>query len=268
MSGQTSHGQGARSSYRERNSTADRALDILGMFSDQVSVISAADVAAHLGVARSTGYRYVQSLVTNRYLEEAPAGGFQLGLRVLELARLARRTHGLSEIAAPVLSELAASVHETVLLTRRVGEVVVCLDRAESDVHPVRISYERGATLPVNAGASALVLLAWADPREVQTVLHSARLQKFTPTTITDVNALTVRLEQIRSDGYSVTRSELDDDVLGIAAPIRDGRDRVIAAISVAAVASRVTSQLEARILEAVRDAARRITEQAAVADG
>jgi DNA-binding IclR family transcriptional regulator len=267
MSGQTSQDQGVRS-YRERNSTADRALDILGMFSDEVAVVSAAEVAARLGVARSTGYRYLQSLVANRYLEEAPSGGFRLGLRVLELARLARRTHGLSEIAAPVLTELAASVDETVLLTRRVGDVVVCLDRAESDVHRVRISYERGATLPVNAGASALVLLAWGDPSEVRSVLLGTRLQKFTPATLTDVEELTARLDRIRHDGYSITRSELDHDVLGIAAPIRDGRDRVVAAVSVAAVASRVSVQLEAAILDAVRDAARRITEKVAVAEG
>ncbi len=267
MSGQELADQKVRS-YRERNSTADRALDILGMFSDEVTAVSAAEVAARLDVARSTGYRYLQSLVANRYLEEAPSGGFRLGLRVLELARLARRTHGLSQIAAPILAGLAASVHETVLLTRRVGDIVVCLDRAESDVHRVRISYERGATLPVNAGASALILLAWSDPAEVRSVLLGARLQKFTPATLTDVDELTARLEQIRRDGYSVTRSELDHDVLGIAAPVRDGRDRVVAAVSVAAVASRVSVQLEARILDAVRDAARRITEQVAVAEG
>ncbi len=267
MSGHVTQ-EGAARSYRERNSTADRALDILGMFSDDVAVVSAAAVAARLGVARSTGYRYLQSLVANRYLEEAPGGGFRLGLRVLELARLARRTHGLSEIAAPVLAELAATVHETVLLTRRVGDVVICLDRAESEVHRVRISYERGATLPVNAGASALVLLAWSDPGEARSVLLGTPLQKFTAATLTDVDALMDRLEQIRHDGYSITRSELDHDVLGLAAPVLDGKDRVIAAVSVAAVASRVSKQLEGEILNMVRAAARRITERTVVAEG
>ena len=252
----------AKRSYRERNSTADRALDILGMFSDEVPVVSAVEVAAHLGVVRSTGYRYLQSLVANRYLEEAPTGGFRLGLRVLELARLARRTYGLSEIAAPVLSDLASAVHETVLLTRRVGDVVVCLERAESEVHRVRISYERGATLPVNAGAAALALLAWSDPDEARSVLQHAALRRFTPATLTDVDSLMGRLEQIRSDGYSITRSELDHDVLGIAAPIRDGDGRVVAAASIAAVASRVSVQLEREFLGAVRSAADRITDR------
>lgn len=262
-------GQELRSSgYRERNSTADRALEILGMFDDDTPVVSGAQVAAQLGVARSTGYRYIQTLVANRYLEEAAGGGFRLGLRLLELARLARRTYGLSEIAVPVLTELAAAVDETALLTRRVGDLVVCLERAESQVHRVRISYERGSTLPVNAGASALVLLAWTEPAEARKLLEGSRLQRFTAATLTDVDDLMARLEQIRNDGYSITRSELDHDVLGIAAPIRDGAGRVVAAISVAAVASRISQQRETEIRTQVCRTADTISDRLAAADG
>jgi len=264
MSGQASPTTG----YRERNSTADRALDILGMFSDDLPVVTAAQVAARLGVARSTGYRYIQTLIANRYLEEAPGGGFRLGLRLLELARLARRTYGLSEIAVPELTALAEAVDETVLLTRRVGDLVVCLDRAESQAHRVRISYERGSTLPLNAGASALVLLAWTDPAEARALLERSRLHRFTASTLTDVDALMARLEQIRADGYSVTRSELDHDVLGVAAPVRDGEGVVVAAVSVAAVASRVSRQDEDQILVQVRRAADTVSERLAAVDG
>ncbi|MEW2502728.1 IclR family transcriptional regulator [Amycolatopsis sp. CA-161197] len=264
MSGQQSRSNG----YRERNSTADRALEILGMFGDDTPVITGTQVAAQLGVARSTGYRYIQTLVANRYLEEAPGGGFRLGLRLLELARLARRTYGLSEIAMPVLTGLAESVNETVLLTRRVGDLVVCLDRAESQTHRVRISYERGSTLPVNAGASALVLLAWTDPAEARALLEGSRLQRFTAATLTEVDDLMARLEQIRADGYSITRSELDHDVLGVAAPIRDGEQRVVAAVSVAAVASRVSRQGEDEIRTEVCRAAQTISNRLSAADG
>jgi DNA-binding IclR family transcriptional regulator len=261
-------GQDAASSYRDRNSTADRALHIITMFSDEHPVVSGTEVAARLGVARSTAYRYLQSLVTERFLEEAPGGGFRLGLRIVELAGVARRTYGLSEIAAPVMAELAESVHETVLLTRRSGDLVVCLERAESQTHRVRISYERGNTMPVNAGASALVLLAWSEPAEAKAVLESAPLQRFTPATLTDVNALMARLEQIRTDGYAISRSELDHDVLGIAAPIRNAAGRVVAAVSVAAVASRVSNQLERSIVDQVGAAAKTIGDQVALVDG
>ncbi|MBV2353896.1 IclR family transcriptional regulator [Streptomyces sp. J2-1] len=248
------------SSYRERNSTADRALDILGMFTEERPVLTGIEVAAALGAAKSTAYRYLQSLVTNRFLEEAPGGGFRLGLRVLELARVARKSYGLSDVALPTLNALAGSVHETVLLTRRVGDLVVCLDRAESQTHRVRISYDRGMTLPINAGASALVLLAWSPPAEAESLLRGTELRKITPLTLTDVDAIMERLGQIRTQGFSVTRSEVDHDVLGIAAPVFDEAESVVAAVSVAAVASRTSQVAEETIVRQVREAAAEIS--------
>ncbi|SPF02801.1 IclR family transcriptional regulator [Streptomyces sp. MA5143a] len=261
MSGNTSP------SYRDRNSTADRALDILTMFDDTQLVVSGTAVAERLGVARSTAYRYLQSLVAGRYLEEAPGGGFRLGLRVLEIARLARRSYGLSEIAVPSMEALAEDVHETVLLTRRAGDLVVCVDRAES-TRAVRISYERGSALPINAGASALVLLAWSPDDEARRLLEHAELRRFTPATLTDVDALVERLARIRRLGYSVTRGELDPDVVGLAAPIRDENKQVVAAVSVAALASRIYPEAEGEIAQKVLSTAREISDRMAVVAG
>lgn len=250
------------SGYRERNSTADRALDILMLFTDQKPVLTGAAIAERLGVARSTAYRYLQSLVGQSFLEEAPGGGFRLGLRILEIARVARRSYGLSEVALPVMTALSARVGETVLLTRRAGDLVVCVDRAEADTRPVRISYERGSILPINAGASALVLLAWSPEQDARALLERAPLERSTPTTVTDVEVLLERLAQIREEGYSLTRAELDPDILGIAAPIQVEDGEVVAAVSVAAIESRVPPALTSHIIAEVRTAARDISDR------
>jgi DNA-binding IclR family transcriptional regulator len=255
----------ASPSYRERNSTADRALDILTMFDDTHLVISGTAVAERLGVARSTAYRYLQSLVAGRFLEEAPGGGFRLGLRVLEIARLARRSYGLSEVALPLMQELAEEVRETVLLTRRSGDLVVCVDRAESGTRAVRISYERGSTLPLNAGASALVLLAWSPEDEARRLLETTEMRRFTAATLTDVDALMERLARIRRLGYSVTRGELDPDVVGIAAPITAPNGQVTAAVSVAALASRVYPEAETEFAQKVQATASKVSERLAL---
>jgi DNA-binding IclR family transcriptional regulator len=78
--------------------------------------------------------------VAGRFLEEAPGGGFRLGLRVLEIARLARRSHGVSGVALPSMQELAEEVRETVLFTRRTGDVVVCVDREVGGASRVPVS--------------------------------------------------------------------------------------------------------------------------------
>lgn len=244
------------SGYRESNSTADRALTILGLFSESHLTFSANEVAVALGVARSTAYRYLQSLVGGLFLEEAPEGGFRLGLRVLELARLARRGYGFSAAALPLMRDLAERFHETVLLTRRVGDSIVCIEREEWVGQYVRLSYERGTRLPINAGASALVLLAWLPEQDVRDLLGSLELHKFTENTLTDVDKLVERLAETRACGYSVTFAEVDTDAMGIAAPVFNEAGRVVAAISIVAIERRLPEDTHPELVKALLAAA------------
>jgi DNA-binding IclR family transcriptional regulator len=260
MSGAISRDSGTSAGYRGRNSTADRALDILLLFDDQTLVLSAARVADHLGVARSTAYRYLQSLTSNGFLEDTDGSGFRLGPRVVDLARLARKGIGLSDIARPLMRELVRTTGYPVLLTRRTGAAVVCLEREEAG-RALRLSYERGEVLPVNAGAAALVLLAWASDEEVEDILRRP-LTRFTDATLTDPELLRARLAEIRDRGYAVGRGELDPDVVGVAAPVRGHGGTVIAAISIAALAHRVPEEQILGIATAVQNTAEALSAQ------
>lgn len=249
--------------YRERNSTADRALNILEMFTDDHLVLSAAEVAEHLGVARSTAYRYLETLVQSNFLAEDGRAGFRLGMKVLQLSRLARRSYGLADVAVPALRALADRFHQTVLLTRLMGNAVVCLEREESSEQYVRLSYQRGTILNVNAGASALVLLAWLPTDTLTRLLASAQLQRFTAASVTDPAELRTRLAQIRDDGYAVTHGEVDPDAIGIAAPIFQSSGAVLAGLSIVAIRARLSDSAVDEMLRAVVRTAADLTQKA-----
>lgn len=254
--------------YRERNSTADRALNILEMFTDDHLVLSAAEVAEHLGVARSTAYRYLETLVQSNFLAEDGRAGFRLGLKVLQLSRLARQSYGLADIAVPALRTLAERFGQTVLLTKLMGNAVVCLEREESSEQYVRLSYQRGTILNINAGASAQVLLAWLPARDLDRLLGSVQLERFTPASITDPEALRGRLAAIRSAGYAITEGEVDTDAIGIAAPIFQSPGAVLAAVSIVAIRSRLNGSSIDDMRRAVTQTAADLTEQAVQLDG
>ncbi len=97
---------------------------------------------------------------------------------------------------------------------------------------------------------------------EARRLLEAAELVRFTPATLTDVDALVERLGRIRRLGHSVTRGELDPDVVGIAAPIMDQNRRVTAAVSVAALASRVYPKAETELAQKAQATAGEITER------
>lgn len=193
-------------------------------------------------------------------------GGFRLGPRIFELARLARAGTNLSDIAMPAMRSPVAAVGETVLLTRRSGRFVVCLELVEAP-RAVRLSYERGHVLPINAGAAAGVLLAWAPPDEVTAVLNAAPLERFTAKTLTDAGQLQTRLARIRKDGVAVSQGELDEQILGVTAPIHNARGGVVAAVSVAALASRVPRSELKSVKLAVKNTTATISERLAITD-
>lgn len=250
------------SGYRERNSTADRALTILQMFDDERLAISAADVAERLGVARSTAYRYLQTLVTTNFLEEDPVSGFRLGSRVLELARLARRSFDLTGMVLPAMRQLSDQFGQTVLLTKQIGRSVICLEHTEQRGQLVRLSYERGSVLSINAGASALVLLAWLPEEEQRELFSGQNLDKFTDATLTDTDELIERLAEVRRMGVSVTHGEVDPDAMGIAAPIFDAPNHVLAGLSMVLIESRFSLEQQRAATEAVREVAASLTER------
>lgn len=251
---------GGPTAYKDRNSTADRALEILKMFSDSKPEISGHDVAEQLNVAKSTAYRYLQTLESSGFLEESRGRhGYQLGPRVFDLARIARKGLGLSDIARPMLKTLVENVDETVLLTRRSGIHIVCLERFESP-HPARISYERGQIMPINAGASALVSLAWLNKADLNQVLQDAELAELTPNTLITEDSMRERLQIIRDQGFAVTRGEIDQHVVGIAAPIRDNRNDVIAVVAAVGLEQRITDDKIPTIVDKVCSTAKEIS--------
>ena len=257
--------RGAARRPSSRNSTADRAIDLLLLFSDSRRVVTAAEVANDLGTSRSATYKYLQSLKTYGLLENDP-NGFRLGPTILALARLAQRGLGLSEVALPIMREVAMATNETVLLTRRHYDRVVTLEREEPARATIRLSYERGQVLPIHAGASAKVLIAFADEAEVDRILEAGPLQRFTSKTVTDPARLRLELNKIRAMGVATSYGELDEGVVGIAAPIFQG-GAVVAGLSVAAVQFRTTKADILRMTDLVRRSAEEISHRIAHVD-
>lgn len=256
-----SNGSGAATSGR--NTTADRAIDLLCLFDVSTPVLSAGEIAEHLGISRSTAYRYIQSLRSYDLLEEdAGRGGFRLGPRIFELARVARQGLGLSELTLPVMEELSRDLGEAVILTRRSGSMAVCLERVET-AQPIRLSYERGLLLPLHAGAPSKVLLAF-DEQADAVVDSLGKLERFTDSTITDPDALRAELNVIRAQGYAVSNGERDVGVRGIAAPIFGADGKLAAGISAGCLALAADGADLDSTIAAVRAAAQEVSERLA----
>jgi DNA-binding IclR family transcriptional regulator len=95
-----------------------------------------------------------------------------------------------------------------------------------------------GRRLPIHATASGKALLAHAGGALV-TALLARGLERFTPETITASDALRAELELVRARGYATVWAELEPDLAAVAAPVRDHRGVVVAAIAIGGPVSR-----------------------------
>jgi DNA-binding IclR family transcriptional regulator len=114
----------------------------------------------------------------------------------------------------------------------------------------------------VHATASGKVLLAHAGEAIVMAVL-AGRLERLTPETITDVDVLRAELELVRTRGYATVWAELEPDLAAVAAPVRDHRGEVVAAIAIGGPVSRCAraqlGALATHVIEAAQELSRKM---------
>jgi IclR family KDG regulon transcriptional repressor len=212
----------------------ERALDILDCFNFQNRELSLADVVFRTGLNKTTAKRLISNLTNRGYLQQNPqTRKYQLGMRLFELGGVVFSSFSLRRAAAYPMTGLQNKTGATVLLGVRMEDQLVYVDKREGD-GMVRISSDVGWRRPMHYGMLGMVLMASLESKEVDRILKKYPLQAHTPFSITDRDAFSLRLEEIRVQGYAVEKEEAVEGLVGIAAPIKDYSRRVVAALGLA----------------------------------
>jgi DNA-binding IclR family transcriptional regulator len=219
--------------------TLDRAVAVL----DAVAALGRAGLAELVeatGLARPTAHRLAVALERQGLLDRDGEGRFRLGRRLVAWGAAARREFPLADAAAPVLAALAEETGESAQLWVRDGDRRVCVAVHERP-SGLRDTVPLGAVFPLTAGSGAKVLLAWGG--------DAARFGH-------DAHALAA----VRSRGWADSVAEREAGVASVSAPVRDGADRVVAAISVSGPIDRLGRRPGRHLAPAVVAAATRLS--------
>jgi IclR family KDG regulon transcriptional repressor len=95
---------------------------------------------------------------------------------------------------------------------------------------------------PITCSSPGKLLLSYQSKEMVHKVIEQG-LPKRGPNSVTDPNQLMGQLEKIRHDEYCVSIDEMYEDVISIAAPIKDYNGSVIASVSMAAPRHRINEE-------------------------
>src|SRR5580693_206642 len=152
----------------------DRAFRILASFGPADRSLSLTSLSARAGLPTTSALRIARKLVELGALERDEDGRYAVGLRLLEIAALAPRGHGLRATALPYLEDLHHATGQHVLLAVRDGHEAVLVERLSAR-GAGRVMYRVGGRMPLHATGVGLVLLAHAPQAVQDTVLAGVR---------------------------------------------------------------------------------------------
>ena len=230
----------AKGSGRYRIQSIERAVAILNAFSAEQPELGVTEIAAQLGLHKSTVHRFLVNLEAGGLVERNPRSSrYRLGLRIFELGGLVLQQMNLWDEALPFLEGLVHESGETGHLAVLDGGEAIYIEKVEAR-RALRIPSAIGRGYPAHATSLGKVLLAHAPVEEIEAVIADHGLARCTPQTITDPARLRDELAWVRRQGYAVDNEEYEEGVGCVGAPVFDHAGEIVGALSISSPAARL----------------------------
>jgi IclR family KDG regulon transcriptional repressor len=227
----------------------ERMIDILTALGEPESTtnggLGVVRVAQLVGREKSQVSRALRTLHDAGLVErDAATREYRLGWRLFALAARVGDQRLLA-LAPPVLHRLVGALGETAHLTvLDGGEVVTVL--SESSPSVVRAIEWTGRAVPAHCTSSGRALLLDHDRGSLRALYGDGELPAPGPRAPRSVEALARRIVAARERGYAAVDGEFETGLAGVAAPVRDFRGRIVAALNVSAPAFRLSDRVDA----------------------
>lgn len=212
-----------------------RGLAALQAFTPESPRLTLGDLAAAVGVTKSAVFRTVHTLTELGFLLHDPrTRTYAPGPSILRLATGALASRDLLQAALPVLERLRDETGWSAHLGTLEEREVVYLLRVPTRRGLAGIVHV-GSRLPAHATAMGRVLLAGLDDTVIAEAYRDARLPRIGPRTPTTPAALVAQARRDRARGQVEHLGDFETGLATIAAPVRDGSGRVVAAVNLSA---------------------------------
>ena len=237
--------------------TLVRGLDVLETVAS--GVCNLPELAARLGLNRSTAHRLAATLVERRYLTFVPRTGYGLGPKSLELGYQARVQLNIPRVARNHLEQLAAQTGDTVHLGVLDGTRALYLDKIPGR-RRVEISSRVGELQPLRSTGLGKALLLDEDDARLKDFYRceNGREQQYRVSETTWLR----RMRDYAKRGCAFDLEENEDRIRCVASPIRDATGSIKASISVSSAAQYMNDERMQTLAGQVRWTAEQISRE------
>jgi DNA-binding IclR family transcriptional regulator len=232
----------------------DNALRILQMLRDS-GQIRVSDVAAELGIARSTAHRLLAMLVYRDFAVQSEDRSYRPGPAIAAEPLRGEPAQRLRQVMRPHMEALRDQLAETINLTVRLGTQTRFLHTVESP-HVLRVGDRQGTILPAWKTSGGKALLAELSDAQLTTLLRGTAGRPPEGMTAAERRSLVNELRVVRDQGYAENIEESESGVCAIGLCLRDKAGDPVAALSVSAPSVRYTPDRSREFLRELRTTA------------
>jgi IclR family transcriptional regulator, pca regulon regulatory protein len=249
----------ARLTERDFVGALEKGLAVIEAFNTHDVALTAAVVASKTGLTRAGARRYLLTLAKLGYAE-FDGKFFRLTPRVLRLGYAYLSGAPITKVAQPILEMIGEKMNEVASLTLLDGDDVVFVGRSTA-TRLASVSIGIGTRLPAYCTASGRVLLMHRTDAQIRRYLETIKPVAYTEKSITDHEKLVAEFQRARRDHVSVIDEEYEIGLRSIAVPVFNGRNDLLAALTVSVHSSRMSpEQMLEHILPTLEAGARTLS--------
>jgi IclR family transcriptional regulator, KDG regulon repressor len=196
-------------------------------------------IAELVGQDKSQVSRTLKTLGEHGFVDRDPeTRAYRLGWALFAAAARAGDAR-LIATGAALVERLSEELGERVHLTVRQGAEVLTVLSA-SPPHAIQAAGWIGLATPAYCTSSGQALLLDHTREELERLFAAVEFVRLAPRTPRRVRELAQRIDAARARGYALSDEEFEAGLIAAAAPVRDFRGRIVAALNVSAPKFRV----------------------------
>ncbi|GAA3804684.1 IclR family transcriptional regulator [Nocardioides panacisoli] len=215
----------------------DRAVALVATVVRADEPMTFAELQEESGLPKSTTSRLLTALERTELLERDGSGSYVAGPLFWLYAARHDRWEELVRLAGPILEKVGADTGETVHLSVTRGDRVVQVAQVDS-TYLLGSRDWTNVDVPAHSSALGKVLLAHGAFE-----LPGGALERLTPHTVTDREALAHELTTGARRGWFSTVDELEIGLTGVAVPVRGEAGDVVAALGISGPSPRLENR-------------------------
>ena len=225
----------------------EKCFAILQHFATSKQALGISDISKQLELNKSTVFNIAYTLKNLEILEQYPDGKFHFGTLLYLLGNANGKKSEFIQTVHPYLEKINHQLKLSAFLGIRSGDRAVIIDKVDT-AHDIKISAEIGMRLPLLAGAGGKAVLSQISNTEIDQILSTNALKKFTAKTCTDKKVFKNDVLNIRKEGIAFDDEEYIDGVVALATPLETNRSDLQAAIWVVGLKQQVRKDNKAKI--------------------